>query len=258
MAVLISVEAFAIALLGLLVAGLLRSHAEILRSLHDLGSPLDPDDERLARAHPGTAPVRDPGSLATDVVGATPTGDAITIGVVGTEQATLLAFLTGGCLSCHLFWSAFDRRDLAVPGDARLVIVTRGADHESESQLAALAPRDVPVVMSDEAWETYQVRVAPYFTCVDGPSGRIVGEGSAGTWEHVSNLMDQALADAGVGRSRRRRARAVPDVDRGARVDRDLASAGIHPGHPSLYPPPVPPDAPPPNEAGSGRDTWPA
>ena len=35
---LVIAEAVAIALLGLLVAGLLRSHAEILRALHELGA----------------------------------------------------------------------------------------------------------------------------------------------------------------------------------------------------------------------------
>lgn len=258
MAVLISVEAVALALLGLLVAGLLRSHADILRALHDLAGRVDPDADGPARSRSRAAPVHDTGSPAADVVGATPTGDAITVGVVGTDQSTLLAFLTSGCLSCHLFWKAFDRHDLAVPGDARLVIVTRSADHERASQLAALAPRDVPVVMSNEAWEAYQVGAAPHFTYVDGPSGRIVGEGSAGTWEHVSDLMQQALADAGVGRGRRRRARLVPDVDRGARVDRDLAGAGIHPGHDSLYRSPMRRDEPAVEEAGGENGTWPA
>ncbi len=42
MTALVVVEAVAIALLSLLVAGLLRSHAEILRSLHDFGVDLDP------------------------------------------------------------------------------------------------------------------------------------------------------------------------------------------------------------------------
>jgi hypothetical protein len=42
--VLVVVEAVAIALLALLVAGLLRSHAEILRSLHELG--VDPTGTR--------------------------------------------------------------------------------------------------------------------------------------------------------------------------------------------------------------------
>jgi hypothetical protein len=257
-AVLISVEAVVLALLGFFVAGLLRSHGEILRSLRDLGGRLDGDPDRPAGAHPRVAAVRDPGSRAADVAGATPTGDAITIGVVGTDQGTLLAFLTSGCLSCHVFWAAFDRHDLVVPGGARVAIVTRSAEHESESQLLALAPRDVPVVMSNEAWAAYQVKVAPFFVYVDGPSGRIVGEGTAGTWEHAANLIHQALADGGVGPGRRRRARLVPDVDRGARVDRDLSSAGIHPGHQSLYRSPVPRDEGTEEEAAGESGTWPA
>jgi hypothetical protein len=256
-AVLILIEAVALVLLGVLVSGLLRSHAEILRALHDLERRVVPEAEGTAHARSGAGPARDHRSPAADVVGATPTGDAITVGVVGTDQGTLLAFLTSSCLTCHHFWKSFDRRDLAVPGNARLVIVTRNADHESESQIAGLAPRDVPVVMSNEAWDAYGVRMAPYFTYVDGPSGRILGEGSAGTWEHVASLMGQALADAGVGPGRRRWARLVPDVDRGARVDRDLAGAGIHPGHPSLYRSPVSQDEPRADEATDDR-TWPA
>jgi len=41
MTALVVVEALAIVMLGILVAGLLRSHAEILRSLHQLGVGLD-------------------------------------------------------------------------------------------------------------------------------------------------------------------------------------------------------------------------
>ncbi|MEX1008507.1 MAG: hypothetical protein WD271_11755 [Acidimicrobiia bacterium] len=41
MAVLVTLLGVVIALLGLLVAGLLRSHAEVLRALHDLGVDLD-------------------------------------------------------------------------------------------------------------------------------------------------------------------------------------------------------------------------
>ena len=86
----------------------------------------------------------------------------------------------------------------------------------------------------------------------------IVGEGAAGTWEHVSNLMHQALADAEIGKGRRRRARLVPDVDRGVRVDRDLASAGIHPGHDSLYRSPIRRDEPAAEEPEGENGTWPA
>jgi hypothetical protein len=75
--------------------------------------------------------------------------------------------------------------------------------------------------MSTEAWLQYGVPATPYFVYVDGPSGHIVGEGSAATWEQVTSLWSQALAD---------------ERDAEARADRELTRAGIHPGHPSLYP----------------------
>ena len=43
MAVLVTVLAVVLALLTVLVAGLLRSHAEILRALHNLGAGIDPE-----------------------------------------------------------------------------------------------------------------------------------------------------------------------------------------------------------------------
>ena len=42
MLVLVVIEAVVLAFLALLVAGLLRSHAEILRALHDMGVGRDP------------------------------------------------------------------------------------------------------------------------------------------------------------------------------------------------------------------------
>ena len=52
--VILAVETVALVLLTLLVAGLLRSHAEILRRLHALGAGLDPD-ARDAGPAPATA-----------------------------------------------------------------------------------------------------------------------------------------------------------------------------------------------------------
>ncbi|HJV09551.1 MAG TPA: hypothetical protein VJ653_07710, partial [Acidimicrobiales bacterium] len=132
----------------------------------------------------------------------------------------VLAFLSSGCATCGEFWKTFsaDGR-LTVPGDARLVVVTKGPEIESVSRIGDLSPRTVPVVMSTEAWLEYKVPATPYFVYVDGPTGRIVGEGTAGTWEQVVSLWSQALADGGE-----------------ARADRELLQAGIVPGHRSLYP----------------------
>jgi hypothetical protein len=216
------IQSVAIVLLGVLVVGLLRSHAEILRKLHELGAGLDPDTAATGTIAAVPAPVRRTAATAFDLSGTTPHEEGVRVGVVGARQSTLLAFLSSGCLTCGNFWETFGRTDrLAVPGAARLVIVTKGAEAESESRIRELAPAAVPVVMSTEAWVQYNVPATPYFVYVDGPSGRIVGEGSAATWEQVTSLWSQALAD---------------ERDAEARADRELTRAGIHPGHRSLYP----------------------
>jgi hypothetical protein len=249
MTVLVVVEAVVIALLVLLVAGLLRSHAEILRALHDLGVGLDPTgspspDRRL----PDSLTPADAGSAeaAADISGATPAGDPIVVGVVGAPQPTLLAFLSSGCISCHGFWDTFARPDLAVPGGARIVVVTMGEEAESVTAVENLSRGPVPVVMSSEAWERYDVPGSPYFVYVDGRTGTIVGQGTAPEWDQVVTLMTQASDDGALAAtradqaSRRRRAdrRRLDQSQREARADEALAAAGIGPGHPSLYAPP--------------------
>jgi hypothetical protein len=245
MAVLVTVFGVVLALLALLVAGLLRSHAEILRALHDLGLDMDPqraDHAAPARANGVRAQTvpRRATRVGADIAGSTPTDDAVSISVVGTRHLTLLAFLTSGCSTCVGFWDAFGDAGLAIPGGARLVVVTKSASDESVAGVRRLAPTTVPVVMSNAAWDAYDVPVAPFFVLVDGASGHVVGEGAANTWEQVTSLLGQAMDDAGlVDRHGRIRSRARPrprgDALREARADRDLLAAGIRPGDPSLY-----------------------
>jgi len=235
MAVLVVLLAVVVALLGVLVAGLLRSHAEIIRSLHELGVNLDPDAAPSAPQRADMPRMTRRDREATDLAGVTPRGDAISVSVVGASHSTLLAFLTSGCSTCAGFWSALADQSLWVPGDARLVAVTKGAEGDSPGRLTKFAPPDVPVVMSTEAWDAYDVPVAPYFVYIDGPSGAIVGEGASVTWEHLRGMLEQALADAGMDPGARRR-RSTRHRDRVARVDDTLRRAGIEPGDPSLYP----------------------
>jgi hypothetical protein len=243
MTVLVTALAVVLALLAVLVAGLLRSHAEILRALHSLGAGLDPDAEpdATSSATRGVIVPRPRTEIrpAVDVAGTTPTGDAISVAVADARHSTLLAFLTTGCTTCADFWSAFaDPGSLQVPGDARLLVVTKGEEAESLSRIRKFAARDLTVVMSSAAWEAYDVPVAPYFAYVDGPTSTIVGEGAAMTWDHLVGMMEQAIADAGISTSGRRgrRRRADHGRAREARADADLLRAGIEPGHPSLYP----------------------
>jgi hypothetical protein len=263
MMVLVVIEAVVLALLALLVAGLLRSHAEILRTFHDLGIGRDPLagpgattpvrtptlPPTLTRAAPGA--VSDAASDATDIAGSTPGGDAIVLGVVGAPHLTLLAFLSSGCITCRHFWDTFADPGLALPGGARLIIVTMGPEAESEAAIVSMAPRDVAVVMSSEAWSAYDVPGSPYFAFVDGGTGRIVGQGTAPDWEQVVRLMSEAGDDGALeasraasdARTQRAARRRLDDRAREARADEMLMAAGILPGDPSLYPAP---DAAPP------------
>jgi len=258
MLALVVLEALLIVVLGVLVVGLLRSHAEILRRLHELGAGVyEDDDADAASGVTSTIELRErpeirtrdgvpePREVATvgghDVSGVTPTGSGKAVGVVGTEHSTLLAFLSSGCGTCVDFWRAFASGQAAdLPGrDTRLVVVTKGPEDESVSAVRELASDRHVTVMSSEAFDDYGVPVSPYFILVDGPTGQIVGEGAAANWSQVANLLRQAAADAGIsteGASIRTASRPRSNDEREARADADLAAAGIRPGHPSLYP----------------------
>ena len=139
---------------------------------------------------------------APEVVGVSPTGGALSIAVGGAPHATLVAFLTSTCTMCAEFWAAFaDAARYPVPGDARVVVVTKGDEAESATRLRPLAPAGVAVVMSSATWDAYEARFAPYFAYVDGPSGQIVGEGMAATWDDLVKMLERALADAGISAS---------------------------------------------------------
>jgi hypothetical protein len=242
---LVCVEAVAIVLLAVLVAGLLRSHAEILRALHGLGVEADWTTRSATAPGVTTDVVLGPSPVASrpaggddsgrDIVGTDPTGGAVRIAVTGARHDTLIAFLSTGCSTCRTFWDTFRSSSFgAVPGEARLVVVTRGPEAESPGLVRDIAPQDVPVVLSTDAWAAYDVPVAPYFVLVEGSSGRIVGEGAGTSWAQVASLLAQALGDA----PRPRPPRRTPSTDRAreARADEELLSAGIRPGDPRLYP----------------------
>ncbi|HET7488665.1 MAG TPA: hypothetical protein VFJ85_12105 [Acidimicrobiales bacterium] len=185
MGAVVGIETALLLLLSVLVAGLLRSNAEILRALHRMGVRLDED--------PAPAGGRS-GRPAPDVAGHTPAGDAAHVGVAG--DRTLVAFLSGGCVSCQPLWDGLRDGRPALPERARVVVVTRGPGAESPARLLRLAPGGVPVVMSDAAWDDYAVPGAPYVVWVDG--GRVAGEGSVRDWDQLASLLDRAAADAGV------------------------------------------------------------
>lgn len=240
MAVLVVLEALAIALLGVLVVGLLRSHAEILRALHGLG--IEPGHEARSAAAAPTAssvallrprPATTAGAKAKDLVGTTPTKESVQLGVAAGGHDTLLAFLSSGCHTCAGLWHALsDGSSIDLPDSTRLVVVTKDPGQESLSRIRDLAPPHVPVVMSSGAWQDYSVPVTPYFVHVHGATGEVVGQGSGATWAQVLSLLRQATADDHAGGHRARLASGAEEKED---VDGKLLAAGIRPGDPSLY-----------------------
>lgn len=232
MTILVATETLLLVLLAILVVGLLRSHAEILRRL----GPPEGDAARGNGRRPPTEVARRGRPMpATDIAGSTLDGAPIQVGVRPGGQSTLLAFLSSGCLACRTFWESLGSDTApAVPGGARLVAVTKDRDLESPARLRDLAPADVPLVMSSAAWHDYEVPTSPYFVYIDGGSGEIHGEGAASGWEQVASLLRDALDD--VATAERPAARGTTGPERVSRIDRELADAGIGPGHESLYP----------------------
>ena len=241
-------------LVSVLVAGLLRSHADILKALHDLGAgvgdPVGDSGSHSASARsagassvpltmgPALAADRDSTS-APPIAGVTPTGDGLAVAPATGGALTLLAFLSTGCASCAGFWESFRRPEqLDLPAGARLVVVTKGPDREIPGEVAALAAPGLRVLMSSDAWTDYEVPGSPFFVLVDGTAGRRVGEGVANHFSQVAELVRRAEVDVAAFSLDTRPGRDV-GLDGPAREsanDRELLDAGIRPGDPSLFP----------------------
>ena len=205
MVALVIVSTFVVLVLGILVAGLLRSHADILRSLHDLGAGVG--DPTGSRPPPSPVPVtcharrRARRSVpAPAVAGVTPTGDARAVAVDNSDDLTLLGFLSSGCTGCAAFWDAL--QEPGAPAAARPHPRRdrhQGPDREVPAEVRARATGRVPVVMSTDAWLDYQVPGSPFFVLVDGATGRKVGQGVASQVGQLAELVRRAEHDRGHG-----------------------------------------------------------
>jgi len=240
---LVIVSTFVVLVLGVLVAGLLRSHADILRSLHELGVGVGdpsgaPPPAVAAPVTLTTPPASPPLGAAPSIAGLTPTGDARAIAVDNSDDLTLLGFLSSGCTGCAAFWDALQNPGhLQLPDRTRVVIVTKGPDREVPSEVRARTTGHIPVVMSTDAWVDYQVPGSPFFVLVDGATGRKVGQGVASHVEQLAELVRRAEHDRGhAGGDRGRGDGSLGGPAREAAADEVLTAAGILPGDPSLYP----------------------
>jgi hypothetical protein len=248
-----------VALLGVVVTGLLRSHADIVRALHALGVGLgDPTGSEPpvpvslsgppAMPGPGSTGLRVAGPLGLpaersvgsvhDIQGVTPQGDPVVVSMASSPR-TLLAFLSSGCSSCAGFWKtlADPAQRSMLPAGTRIVAVVKGPDSESPADIAARTPEGVSVVMSTEAWIDYEIPGSPYVVMVDGPTGSRLGEGVAPALARVADLLGRAQRDEHApGSLGQAGALGLSGAEREAHNDAVLMAAGIPPGHPSLYP----------------------
>jgi len=213
------------------IVALLRSHADILRRLAALeeragaGAPVAPDDAAAAPVGGGEV------TTAGQINGTTLHGDSVTLSFGPGSPITLIAFLTSGCTSCAPLWAGLhEARDLGALAQ-RVTVITHDPARESPTRLERLAPPGgTEVIMSSAAWADYAVPGSPHFVLTDGAGG-ILGRGSALSWSQLETMVADARADA-----QRALGDARTTAERAQRSENALASAGIGPGHPSLYP----------------------
>ena len=239
-------------------SGLLRSHAEILKRLHDLGaghrpaSPAAAAQLRRRRRPPSRPrlPGDAPGALAARPRGVRRRGRPgrrrrraaprrCRSGSPASSTTRSSPSSPAGCLTCQKFWDAFRKpRKLGLPAGTRLVVVTKGPDAESPSAVAELAPPGVPTVMSTEAFTDYDVPgLAVLRARSTAPPVGCGARAPGPDWDQVSSLLSQATVDAELAATLAGSQVAKPDADadREARIDRELYDAGVAPGDPSLY-----------------------
>lgn len=248
MTALLIVETVVLAVLCVLVAGLLRGYAAVLRRLHQLdgGAAATPSAAPPFRTAAGipepalAAPAgrriegRDEWAESHDVDGVTLAGEIVSVRTVGVEHDTILAFLSSNCEGCTGFWHELGRPgSWTTPAGSRLLVVTKSPEDESPSVLSQLCPDDVDLVMSSQAWAEFEVPGSPYIVVADGHTGRVKGEGSGSSFSQVSGLIRQSVDD-----SRHPAMARKPDADRRRErdIDRMLLTAGIGPQDASLYP----------------------
>ncbi len=186
MTAVVTVETLLLLMVLLLVAGLLRSHAEILRTLSGSGSRHGgselPSDERVGG-------VRE----ALEFEGVTLGGEEVLVSTISDKSRLLLAFLSSGCSSCRGIWRGLLDHSDQLPPDTAVLVVTKDREEESVSRLRKLGAADVPLVMSSPAWEAYRVPGSPYFVYLDGETVR--GEGAAHSWQSALSFVEDEIAD---------------------------------------------------------------
>lgn len=218
-------------LLGLLVVGLLRSHADILRRLESVGAGLEGADHdhgssRITLTRREDAVVHD-----IRLTGMTPDGEPVVTSLATGTDPTLVAFLSTTCSSCTPFWEGLDSATMHFGGNRlRVLIITLGEAEESPTRAQSMSKPGADVVMSSTTWNEFGVPGAPYFVLLEPGTGSVIGEGSAMTYESLIEFLTDATNDQQWDLQHTR-----PVGDEQSRIDAELRRAGIVPDDPRLY-----------------------
>ena len=127
---------------------------------------------------------------ASDVLGVSPSGEAIEVRLSDQEGRLLLAFLHTDCDGCEEFWTGLQDPEAAgIPAGTSVVVITKGPGRLAPADVrASAAGIRVPVVMSDQVWVDYRVLGYPFFVLVDRGSKLVVGETVGLGWDDVLSI----------------------------------------------------------------------
>lgn len=191
----------AVALLTVVVAALVRTLSATSRRLDLLERRLHREQRHeAARTAPATgvpgSAASGPEADAVDIRGVDPEGRALVVPLEASERPTLLAFLSTSCGSCVGFWERLRDGDLAseAPGVVPIV-VTKSAAVEDADRIRSLATTDMPVVLSSEAWNDYEVPGSPYVMVVSASPGSVVTEGAVVRWSDIVTMASVVSPD---------------------------------------------------------------
>ncbi|MGH9094951.1 MAG: hypothetical protein ACRDXE_07310, partial [Acidimicrobiales bacterium] len=126
------------------------------------------------------------GQGAPDIVGESPRGDRLRLGV-GEAPRVVLVFLTSSCRSCEALWDALGGgRGRELPDRPVVAVVTPSPSTENRQRVTELARKGAAVIMSSDGWQDYGVRGSSFVVVVD--HGRISGEGPVESWDELVGL----------------------------------------------------------------------
>lgn len=171
--------------LALLERRLLRAQRRTEAALDPV--PTTPGDTMTI---PTTSSASSAGDDLVDLRGVTVDGEQTEYALETLETPTLVAFLSTTCGICLSLWERL--RDEGLDG-VPAVVVTKDAAVEKVDVVRDMTDSgSLPVVMSSEAWDDYEVPGSPYFLVVGGDPGVILAEGEASSWDEVRSLARQS------------------------------------------------------------------